>query len=151
MIRNEAEYQEASKRLGDELKRLDEHRARLKEAGLGEVEVKRVIDPLESFHLQLREEVEAYERLKRGEFEELDNLRGVGHLLITSRMAHGIPPREPPRRLGVHETQVSRDERNEYFGITLERAAKILEALNVRLRTQVAIEPLPPSPVAQAS
>jgi len=27
---------------------------------------------------------------------------------------------------------------NEYFGITLERAAKILDALNVRLRTQVA-------------
>jgi len=71
MIRNEAEYQEASKRLGDELKRLDEHRARLKEAGLGDIEVKRVIDPLESFHLQLKEEVEAYERLKRGEFEEL--------------------------------------------------------------------------------
>jgi hypothetical protein len=43
MIRNEAEYQEASKRLGDELKRLGEHRARLKEAGLGDVEIKRVI------------------------------------------------------------------------------------------------------------
>jgi hypothetical protein len=39
----------------------------------------------------------------------------------------------------------------DYFGITLERAAKILDALNVRLRTQVAIEPLPPFPVAQAS
>ena len=51
MIRNEAEYQEASERLGDELKRLDEHRARLKDAGLGDAEVKRVIDPLESFHL----------------------------------------------------------------------------------------------------
>ena len=45
----------------------------------------------------------------------------------------------------------ARDERNEYFGITLERAAKILDALNVRLRSQVAIEPLPPFPVAQAS
>jgi len=143
--------QEASKRLGDELKRLDEHRARLKEAGLGDVEIKRVIDPLESFHLQLKEEVEAYERLKRGEFEELDNLRGLGRLLITSRIAQGISQRELARRLGVHETQVSRDERNEYFGITLERAAKILDALNVRLRTQVAIEPLPPFPVAQAS
>jgi hypothetical protein len=74
MIRNETECQEASKRLGDELKRLDVHRARLKETGLRDVEVKRVIDPLESFHHQLKEEVEAYERLKRGEFEELDNL-----------------------------------------------------------------------------
>jgi DNA-binding XRE family transcriptional regulator len=151
MIRNEAEYQEASKRLFEELGRLDEHRARLKEAGLGEIEIQRVIDPLESFHLQLKEEVEAYERLKRGEFEELENLRGLGHLLITSRIAQGITQRDLARRLGVHETQVSRDERNEYFGITLERAAKILDVLNVRLRTQVAIDPLPPFPVAQAS
>ena len=72
MIRNEAEYQEASVRLADERKRLAEHRARLKEAGLGEEEIKRVIDPMESFHLQLKEEVESYERLKRGEFEELE-------------------------------------------------------------------------------
>src|SRR6267142_2115377 len=107
MIRNEAEYQEASKRLGDELKRLDEHRARLKEAGLGDVELKRVIDPLESFHLQLKEEVEAYERLKRGEFEELDNLRGVGHLLITSRIAQGISQRELERRLTMKENPLS--------------------------------------------
>jgi TIR domain-containing protein len=71
-VRNEAEYQEASKRLFEELGRLGDHRARLKEAGLGEIEIQRVIDPLESFHLQLKEEVEAYERLKRGEFEELE-------------------------------------------------------------------------------
>jgi hypothetical protein len=93
----------------------------------------RTVDPLESLHLQLKEEVEAYERLKRGEFEELDNFRGLGHLLITSRIAQGISQGELARRLGVHETQVSRDERNEYVGITLERAATILDALNVRL------------------
>jgi helix-turn-helix protein len=65
-------------------------------------------------------------------------------------IAQGISQRELARRLGVHETQVSREERNEYFGITLERAVKILDALNVRLRTQVAIEPfaaLPGRPV----
>jgi ribosome-binding protein aMBF1 (putative translation factor) len=151
MIRNESEYQEASKRLGEEAQRLAQHRARLKEAGLDDVEIKRVVDPLESFHLQLSEEVDAYERLKRGEFEELDNLRGLGHLLITSRIAQGLTQRELARRLGVHETQVSRDERNEYFGVTLERAAKILDALSVRLRSKVAIEPLQPSPVAQVS
>ena len=32
-----------------------------------------------------------------------------------------------------------------------ERAVTILDALNVPLRTQVAIQPLPPFPVAQAS
>jgi hypothetical protein len=94
MIRNETECQEASKRLGDELKRLDEHRARLKEAGLGDAEVKRVIAPLESFHLQLKEEVEAYERFRRGEFEELDNLRGLGHLLIMRKASPSASSRD---------------------------------------------------------
>lgn len=148
MIRNEAEYQEASARLADERNRLAEHRARLKEAGLSDAEIKRVIDPMESFHLQLQEEAESYERLKRGEFDDLDNLRGLGHLLISTRIAQGISQRELGRRLGVHESQVSRDERNEYFGITLERAVKILDALNVRLHTKVELEPLRPMAVA---
>lgn len=137
MIRNENEYKEAVARLEEERSRLAEHRARLKEAGLSDEEVKRVIDPMESFHLQFKEEVESYERLKRGEFEELVNLRGFGHLLISLRIAKGLSQRDLAKRLDVHESQVSRDERNEYFGITLERAVKILDALNVRLVTQV--------------
>ena len=92
---------------------------------------------MESFHLQLQEEVAGYERLKRGEFEELDNLRGLGHLLISLRIAQGLSQRELAKRLNVHESQVSRDERNEYFGVTLERAVKVLDALNVRLHATV--------------
>ena len=141
MIRNETEYQEVSSRLEEERKRLAEHRSRLEEAGMSKAEIKRVTDPMESFHLQLQEEVASYERLKRGEFEELDNLRGLGHLLISVRIAQGVSQRELARRLNVHESQVSRDERNEYFGITLERAVKILDALSVRLRTKVELAP----------
>jgi ribosome-binding protein aMBF1 (putative translation factor) len=141
MIPNEAEYQGASTRLTEERGRLAEHRVRLKEAGLKDDEIKRVIDPMESFHPQLQEEVESYERLKRGEFDDLENLRGLGHLLISVRITQGISQRELARRLGVHESQVSRDERNEYFGITLERAVKVLDALNVKLHTKVEMAP----------
>lgn len=148
MIRNENEYKEAVARLGEEQKRLRQHANRLKEAGLGNEEIKRVIDPIESFHLQLKEEVESYERLKRGEFDDLDNLRGLGHLLIALRIAQGISQRELAKRLGTHESQVSRDERNEYFGITLERAVKVLESLNVRLTTKVQLEFQPISTTA---
>lgn len=148
MIRNEAEYQEASERLIEEKSRFALHRQRLEETGLNDVEIKRVIDPIESFHLQLQEEVEGYEKLKRGEFEELENLRGLGNLLISLRIAQGISQRELARRLGVHESQVSRDERNEYFGITLERAIKVLDALNAKLSTRV--EMVPPSELAIA-
>jgi hypothetical protein len=87
MIRYEAEYQEASARLVDERQRLADHPARFKEAGHSDEEIKRVINPIESLQLPLKEEIESYERLKRGEFEELENLRGFGHLLISLRIA----------------------------------------------------------------
>ena len=144
MIRNEAEYQEASTRLADERLRLAAHRDRLQEAGLTPEEIKRVSDPMESFHLQLQEEVDSYERLQRGEFEELENLRGLGHLLISLRIAQCLTQRDLAKRLGVHESQVSRDERNEYFGISMERAVKILDALNARLHTRIELTPISP-------
>src|ERR1700733_9764262 len=133
MIRNEAEYQIASARLLEERNRLAEHRARLKTTNMSDEEIKRVIDPIESFHLQLKEEVESYERLKRREFEELKNLRGFGHLLICLRIALGLTQKDLAAKLDVSESQISRDERNEYHGVTLERANKILEALGVEV------------------
>lgn len=140
MIRNEAEYREAVARLTAEHARLTEHRARLAAMGLSDEEIKRVTDPFESFHLQFVEEVTRYERLRRGEFDELENLRGLGHLPISLRIARGLSRRELAKRLGVHESQISRDERNEYFGITVERAMKVLDALDGRLRTTVEID-----------
>ena len=137
MIRNETEYREAVSRLREERERLETHRRALRDAGLSEEEVKRVCDPMESFHLQLKEEVESYERLARGEFGEIQNLRGMGQLLVGLRIAQGLSQRELAQRLAVHESQVSRDERNEYFNITIERASRILDALNVELRTTV--------------
>jgi hypothetical protein len=36
---------------------------------------------------------------------------------------------------------VSRDERNEYHGVTVERAKRVLEALGARLVTRVEVNP----------
>lgn len=137
MIRNEKEYQEAVSRLGQEKDRLAQQQAELKKMGLGPAQVKRALDPVRSFHQQLEEEVESYERLKRGEFDEMLNLRGLGQLLVSLRIARGLTQRQLAERLGVHETQVSRDERNEYHGVTLERAAKILETLGAEVHSRV--------------
>jgi DNA-binding Xre family transcriptional regulator len=136
MIRNETEYHEAVRRLGDEAKRLADHEARLKGMNLGAAEVKRALDPLRSFHMQLAEEVESYERLKRGDMGELTNLHGLGRMLVALRIALGFTQRELAERLGVHESQVSRDERNEYHGITVDRVSRILDALGVQLTSR---------------
>jgi DNA-directed RNA polymerase specialized sigma subunit len=141
MIRNENEYREAVARLAEEKKRIDAQKAELRKMGLSADEVKRALDPIRSFHLQLEEEVQGYERLRRGEFEDIRNLRGLGQLLISLRIASGLSQRQLAERLGVHESQVSRDERNEYHGVTLDRAARILDALDVELRSTVEVPP----------
>jgi len=58
-------------------------------------------------------------------------------MLIALRIARGVSQRKLAERLGVHESQVSRDERNEYHGITLDRASRVLDALEVDLRSTV--------------
>ncbi|HUU60260.1 MAG TPA: helix-turn-helix domain-containing protein [Phycisphaerae bacterium] len=142
MIRNEKEYKGAVDRIRQERERLTKQEAELKAMGLGPEEIKRALDPMRSFHEQLEEEAQSYERLKRGEFDEIRNLRGLGHVLVSLRIARGMTQRQLAGRLGVHETQVSRDERNEYHGIALDRAARILEALGAEVRSRV--EPAAP-------
>jgi ribosome-binding protein aMBF1 (putative translation factor) len=144
MIRSETEYQQAVERVAEEAARIKREQAKLRELKLSKDEAKRALAPLRSFHEQLKEEVESYERLKRGEFEELRNFEGVGRLLIALRIAKGLSQRELAERLGAHESQVSRDERNEYHGVTVERANRILEALHVEVRSVVeAVERVP--------
>lgn len=137
MIRSETEYQEAVKRLADEQSRLKAQRGELKKLDLSQAEIKRAMDPLQSFHEQLKEEVQSYERLKQGQFDEVTNFEGLGRLLIALRISQGLSQRELAERLEVHESTVSRDERNEYHGITIERTAKVLAALGVTIRTHV--------------
>ena len=71
----------------------------------------------------------------------------IGQLLIAARIANGMSQRELADRLGVSETQVSRDERNEYHGITVERAQRILDCLNETVT--VRLEAKPEAPVTR--
>ena len=137
MIRNEAEYEYSVKQLREQAERMREQEAEIAGMDLNREEIKRAMDPVRSFHKRLKEEVESYERLKRGEFDELRNLGGLGQLLVALRVAQCLSQRQLAERLAVHESQVSRDERNEYHGITVERAERVLEALAVEVRTSV--------------
>ena len=141
MIRNESEYKNAVARLDAEKKRFDEHVEAWRKHGFSDDQIAKLREPLDSFHVQLVEEVQSYERLKRGQFSELENLLGLGQMLVGFRIARNITQRELARRLNVDETMVSRDERNEYHGITVERATRVLVALGVRLVTRVEIDP----------
>ena len=133
MIRTEAEYKEAVRRRDSEKKQLEEYRLQLQGQGVSAEMVEKAMQPYESFRLQLVEEIEGYERIKRGVINDIYNLGGIGQRLIGIRIYLGLSQRELAQKLGVHESQVSRDEKNEYHGITVERVEEILNALGVSM------------------
>ncbi len=137
MIRTDSEYQEAVKQRESQAARLVAYQFELEQSGLVAEVVRRALDPVRTFHLQLVEEVEHYEQLKRGEPGSLQNLHGLGQFLVGLRIAVGLSQRELAARLEVDESQVSRDERHEYHGISVERAQRVLDALRVQMVSQI--------------
>jgi ribosome-binding protein aMBF1 (putative translation factor) len=142
VIRSEKEYREAVERLRQDKEVLALQKERLKGLGLSEEEVRRAWEPMLSFRAQLEEEVEWYERVRRRDFGIVRDLSAVGTLLIALRIANGLSQRELAEKLGVSEAQVSRDEHNEYHGITVDRAQRVLDAMNETLTSRVEDKPL---------
>ncbi len=139
MLKNEAEYRRTVEEVTGQRGRLEQQIERLRSEGLSDEQVRVAMEPLWAYHRQLAGEVERYERIKRGEFDVLRNLERLGELLIAVRIHLGLTQAELAERLGVDPSVVCRDERNEYHGVTLERAAKILNAMGVELRTSVEV------------
>jgi len=142
MIKTEREYQAMLSRLDEDKKFLNHQRKQLEEMGFSQEEVNLAMEPVMSFHAQLKEDIEYYEKIKRFEFGSIKNLAELGKMLIGLRIALGITQTELASRLQVSEAQVSRDEKNEYHGISLEKAQRILDALQVNLVSQIEEIPL---------
>ena len=139
MIRTEEEYQDAIQRLNEDREILALQRKVLEAKALDPAGIERVMAPGLSFHAQLQDEVEAYEKMRRGEVAPIQSLAHIGRMLIGMRIALGVTQRDLARRLEVVESQVSRDERNDYHGITAERAQRIIDALKGRILVQAEV------------
>jgi transcriptional regulator with XRE-family HTH domain len=140
MIRSDAEYRDAVARSRKSAERLIEYREELQCQGLSDDEVEMSAGLMVSFLDDLNEEIGLYERIKEGDLSTFRTLREVGLLLIAARLARGLSQRELADRLEVHESQVSRDEKNEYQGISLERAAQILEVLSIDVQFRASLD-----------
>ncbi len=136
MIRTDSEYRGALSRLSDETDTLRRQREALAEAGLSASEVERAMEPLLSFREQLQDEVDAYNQMRHGDLGVISSLRGIGRWLIGARIARGLSQSDLAEQLGVDASQVSRDERNDYRGVSADRAQRIMEALGVRFTAE---------------
>jgi len=137
MIRTEQEYQEAIRRYKDDIDVNTKMRAQFREMGLNEQETEKAMEPLLCFESQLSEEITWYENVIRGHIAPTKRLTDTGRLLIALRIARHMTQKQLAQRLGVSEANVSRDERNEYHAVTVEKAQRILDALGVSVTTQV--------------
>jgi DNA-binding XRE family transcriptional regulator len=128
MIRSEAEYQAAIKRLDEHRDFALQQRAALEAMGLAPDQVDRAMEATVTFQAQIAEDIDWYEKVRRKNFEPVRGLTNVGRLLIALRIAYGLSQKQLADKLGVSESSISRDERNEYHGLTLERAQRVASA-----------------------
>lgn len=139
MIKTEAAYKKSLLKLREDQVFIQKEKDRYREMGLSEEQVQIAIEPQISFHEQLSEEIEYYEKIKRGEFEHIINFTNFGRTLIAYRIYIGMSQQELANKMGVPDSQVSRDERNEYYGVTKERIQNVMDAMGMRTITKVVI------------
>lgn len=93
---------------------------------------------VEVFALQIKEEIKEYEDIKAGNIpKEYFNIENLGLLLIALRIKNGLTQAELAQRLNVPPSQVSRDENNDYHGVSLTTVKKILAALEESLELKL--------------
>lgn len=140
MIRSDTELEDTRAKLREQESRVGEYSRELEKDGLANADIERALDPVRTFADQLRDQIRAYECIRRGELPSIDSLDGLGRALVAARIAAGVTQRELAARLGVHESQVSRDEKNDYQGVTVERASKVLVAIGVSFKGSFSVE-----------
>lgn len=139
MIKNETAYQKAQEKLKQDKDFIAKEKMRFKEMDLNDEQINMAIEPLLSFHEQLKEEVEYYERIKRGSFNPIHKFTDIGKSLIAFRIYMNMTQTELARKLDVSEAQISRDERNEYYGATAEKIEAVMSAMGMRATINIEV------------
>lgn len=137
VIKTEAAYSKALDKLKEDKLFIESQKKALEDMGLTQEQIEKALQPSISFHEQLKEEVVYYERIKRGEFDTIINFHELGKALIAYRIYLGMSQQDLAKRLGVSSSQVSRDERNEYYGATIERLQQVMEAMGMVSKTEI--------------
>ncbi|MBN1609644.1 MAG: helix-turn-helix transcriptional regulator [Polyangiaceae bacterium] len=138
MIRNEREERETRERLDDFRSQIEETRRVLTEQTADAESIELAVQPLQVLAAELEYDLDFYGRLRQEGVSAVPNYPPdeSGKELIALRVARGWTQRKLAEELGVSEAQVSRDERNDYQGISQERRARLLEALGVEERRE---------------
>jgi len=112
-------------------------RRQLKKQGYTAEQVQRGMDPAECFRHDLMEQIEWYERAKRGILRPQTSLECIGLPLIAARIARGWSRKALAERLEIPEPDVIRYERNEYHAVPIHIIRKVAVLLRLEFDIQV--------------
>jgi len=140
MIRTQREYEQTQQTLKQWRASGEKLRASIEAVGLSPEHVEIAMAGHLAMQDQLAGELVWYENARQGNIYPLPDLRSIGLSLIALRLAKGLTQRQLAERLGVNEAQVSKDEKNNYHGISVERAQRIIDALEGSVTVAVSAE-----------
>jgi DNA-binding XRE family transcriptional regulator len=139
MIRTDQEYKITQQRIEESARAIELEREDMIREGFTPEEIKRGLAPMMSFHQSMLEELQHYERTSAGYIPDAVDFDHIGRLLISLRIKNGWTQKQLAEKLGVVPAQVCRDEKNEYFGISIERAKRIFDALGVHIKIKTVL------------
>jgi vacuolar-type H+-ATPase subunit D/Vma8 len=142
MITNERQYAVTKKqaaRFQEALSQSDEKRS-----GVHPKAQKAMRDGAESQLRDLQDEIAEYEKLRGGEVTliDADSILGLAGALIKARIARNWTQRELGERLELPEQQIQRYEATLYKGVSIDRVQEVADALKLRVRETITMEPL---------
>lgn len=133
MIRNDREYQCTVERIADFTGQIKSVTQQMSPEGFDRDDIELATSGTKILMKELIWERDFYDRLRTEGLSAIPDYppEERGKVLIAIRIARGMKQRELADALGVNEAQMSRDEKQEYRGITQERYARVLAALGV--------------------
>src|ERR1700733_909534 len=105
----------------------------LKRKGLTAKQAKESLSSSLTYARQCQEEIELYEQLKKGDLPPAEHFSTRGKYFVAARIAKSMTQRELAEKLGTKESAVSRDERNEYHGISMEKMDRLVAVLGLKI------------------
>ena len=87
---------------------------------------------------QIKDEVKEYENIKAGKFPAyMKKLENIGYLLIALRIHKGWSQSELAKKLNIKPSQVCRNERNEYYGVSMPTVRKMLKVFDCNINMEI--------------
>ena len=101
--------------------------------------VKAQKDAMASQAIELKKQIDEYERLKAGHYKVLkpNSIEDLPLELIRARIALGLTQKELAARVGLKEQQIQRYENNEYSSTSYFRLMEIIAALNLNIKKDI--------------